>query len=144
MRIHIVLFALGAWLMQRQAELPDMRCAWVLLVALPALALARSPHRVVQRGAGILMAALWLAGGFFWAAGAAHIRLSDALPAEWEGRDIDVVGVVASLPQPYERSVRFELDVEHVLTPDARVPERIVLSLGGADRRSTAAAACRR
>ena len=79
MRIHIVLFAFGAWLMQRQAELPDMRCAWVLLLALPALALARSPHRVVRRGAGILMAALWLAGGFLWAAGAAHIRLSDAL-----------------------------------------------------------------
>ena len=131
MRIHIVLFALGAWLLQREAELPDMRWAWLLLCGLPALVLARSSYRVVQNGARISMAALWLAGGFFWAAGAAHVRLSDALPTEWEGRDIDLVGVVASLPQPFDRSVRFELDVEQVLTSQARVPERIVLAWWG-------------
>src|SRR4029453_10186481 len=35
------------------------------------------------------------------------------------------VGVVASLPQYHERAVRFELDVERVLTPLARVPTHV-------------------
>jgi competence protein ComEC len=72
-----------------------------------------------------------LALGFSWAAWRAQQRLSDALPAEWEGRDIAVVGVVAGLPQPSERGVRFEFEVERVLTQAARVPGRIVLSWWG-------------
>src|SRR5689334_2774373 len=125
MRIYVVLFALGAWILQRQAELPDMRYAWLLALAAPAIAIGRSRHRIAQHAAKIVLALLWLAAGFFWAAGAAHIRLDDALPPEWEGRDIELVGVIAGLPQPYERSVRFEFDVEHVLTSGAIVPERI-------------------
>jgi len=66
--------------------------------------------------------------GFAWAALLAHARIEDELPSEWEGRDIVVVGVVATLPQSYERSVRFEFNVEQVLTSQARVPSRIVLS----------------
>ena len=61
----------------------------------------------------------WVSG-FSGRRGFAGQRLADALPPAWEGRDIQVVGVVASLPQPYERSVRFEFDVERVLTPQAR------------------------
>ncbi len=128
MRIYVVLFALGAWILQRQAELPDMLYAWLLGLAAPAIAIGCSRHRIAQHAAKIVLALLWLAAGFFWAAGAAHIRLDDALPPEWEGRDIELVGVIAGLPQPYERSVRFEFDVEHVLTSGARVPGRIVLS----------------
>lgn len=69
--------------------------------------------------------------GFLWAAALAQWRMADALPESWEGRDISVIGVIASLPQPYERSVRFEFDVEQVLTPGAQVPRRIVLSWWG-------------
>src|SRR5437016_836418 len=115
MRLHIVLFALGAWCLQREALLPDMRLAWLLALAVPVFALARVrcvPARVAARS---VLAVFSLAAGFFWAAGAAYVRLGDALPSEWEGRDIELVGVVASLPQPYERSVRFEFDVERVL-----------------------------
>jgi len=79
-------------------------------------------------------------GGFFWAAGLAHLRMADALPPEWEGRDISVIGVVASLPQPAERSVRFEFDVERVLTPGAQVPQRIVLSWWGRGARDASPA----
>ena len=57
--------------------------------------------------------------------------MNDALAPEWEGRDVQIVGVVASLPQPYERSVRFEFDVERVLTPDADIPTHIALSWWG-------------
>ncbi len=66
--------------------------------------------------------------GFFWAAGFAQIRLADHLPAEWERKDIRIVGVVASMPQPNERGLRFEFDVEQVLTPGAVVPGHISLS----------------
>jgi competence protein ComEC len=58
----------------------------------------------------------------------AHIRMSDHLPREWEGRDIDIVGVIDGLPQRDEqRSVRFPFRVEQVLTNGAQVPSRIDL-----------------
>src|ERR1700682_1748446 len=107
MRLFGVLFAFGAWLLQRQAELPDLRYAWLVLLAAPCLCLARSTARArIARKAAL--AAISFGAGFYWTAGVPHIRLDDALPLEWEGRDIEIIGVVASLPQPYERSVRFE------------------------------------
>ncbi|MGH8633756.1 MAG: DNA internalization-related competence protein ComEC/Rec2, partial [Burkholderiales bacterium] len=48
---------------------------------------------------------------------------------------IAVIGVVSGLPQEYERGVRFELDVERVLTQGARVPGRNVLSWWGSPAR---------
>lgn len=131
MQLLIVLFALGVWLLQQQAELPDARWAWALPAIGSAAVLARA-RCVGLRWSGIVcIGALAFGAGFLWAALAAHTRLADALPHAWEGRDIDVVGVIASLPQPAARSVRFELDVEAVLTPGARVPRRIVLSWWG-------------
>src|SRR4051794_39115795 len=108
MRLGIVLFAFGAWLLQRQAELPELRYAWLALLAVPCLYLARSSSGTVAIGREVVLAVACLGAGFYWAAGVAQIRLDDALPVEWEGRDIEIIGVVASLPQPYERSVRFE------------------------------------
>src|SRR5690606_15493127 len=61
----------------------------------------------------------------------AHARMADALPTEWQGRDMALTGVVASLPQATERSVRFELDVESVVTPGAEAPQRVALSWWG-------------
>ncbi len=77
------------------------------------------------------MAVCCLAAGFFYAATRAQMRMNDALSPDWEGRDVQVVGVVASLPQRYERSLRFELDIERVLTPDAVIPSHIALSWWG-------------
>ena len=131
MRLNIVLFAFGAWLLQRQAELPDLQDAWGVLLAAPLLALAGTRRRAVRWAARAALAGTACAAGFFWAALLAQARLGDALPAEWEGRDIEIVGVVAGLPQPYERSVRFDFDVELVLSAQARVPQRIVLSWWG-------------
>jgi competence protein ComEC len=127
----IALFAVGVWLLQQQAELPDMRYAWLLALALPCLALRDARSRIVHAFAVALILVSALGSGFFWAAAFAHMRMADALSAEWEGRDVELVGVVATLPQPHERSVRFDFDVEEVLTPNARVPQRVALSWWG-------------
>jgi competence protein ComEC len=131
MRVDIALFAVGVWLLQQQAELPDMRYAWLLALAPPCLALRAARRQSVRTIASALIGISALAAGFFWAAAFAHVRMADALPAGWEGRDIELIGVVATLPQPYERSVRFDLNVEAVLTAAARVPRRVALSWWG-------------
>src|SRR5207249_7964943 len=66
--------------------------------------------------------------GFAWAAMLAQLRVSDRLNPELEGRDVLVSGVVAGLPQTFERGVRFDFDVE---SPETGVPRRIVLSSYG-------------
>ena len=66
--------------------------------------------------------------GFSYAAWRADIRLADELPAAWEGRDIEVVGVVAGLPQDFSQGTRFEFAVETALTASAVVPAKIMLS----------------
>ncbi len=107
--------------LQQQAALPPL--AWAALLACVPLAF-------FIRHAGIrksLLLGAAFGAGFFWAAGFAAWRLADALPGAWEGKDIQVVGVVAALPQFSERRVRFEFDVEQVLTPQARVPRHIQL-----------------
>ncbi len=126
MRLNSVLFACGAWLLQQQPHLPPPECAWILAGVLPfAILWRRDSLRPINR---VVVPALWLGGGFFWAAFLAHARLAETLPAEWEGRDITIVGIVASLPQAAERSVRFDFDVEQTLTADASVPGRLALA----------------
>lgn len=131
MRIAIVFFACGVWLLQRSAELPAMHGAWALLLIAPALGLARHSRPALRWTGTAAIAVLALVAGFYWAATMAQVRIGDALPVEWEGREIALVGVIASLPQPSGSSVRFEFDVEAVATAEARVPRRIVLSWWG-------------
>ena len=120
-------FAIGVWWLQQQAALPDF--IWAALPALIAPALLL-PRRVLwQRITRNLLLAI-LAGmlGFFYAAWTAQQRLIDSLPAEWQGKDIAVVGVVAELPRQHVGGLSFAFDVEKVLTPDARVPPHVLLS----------------
>ena len=104
-------FALGAAALQLQAELPAL--AWAALLLLFFL----------QRK--ILLLPLAFGAGFFWAATCAHHRMADWLASELEGRDIDVVGVVSSLPATSERAVRFEFEVE---SSNERLPNKLLLS----------------
>ena len=135
MRLNIVCFALGVWLLQRQAELPAPGGIWFAAAAAAALfALPRRPAALGGARA-VLVKAACCALGLCWAAAVAHWRLADALSPDWEGRDIALAGVVASLPQPYARSVRFELDVERVYTAGAQVPPHILLSWWGSPAR---------
>ena len=110
---------------QWQATLPHW---WVLAMAAAAtvLALWLAWRSARWRGAGLLLAVL--AATWLLANVRAQARLDDALPEAWAGRDIEVIGRVVDLPRIDTRSVRFEWVTETVLTPGARVPERVLLS----------------
>lgn len=135
MRLNIVFFAFGVWLLQRQAVLPALANGWCLCAVGLALLWMRNRAAVTVRVRQALMGALWLGLGFYWAAALAHIRLADALPPTAEGRDIRITGVVATLPQFDSRGVRFEFDVERVLTEDTNVPRHIAITWWGSPPR---------
>ena len=99
-------FTLGVWLLQQQAALPDMRWAW-LLIALPFVLWL--PRRIVR---ALLLTTLAATCGFFYAAWFAQQRLADELPAAWQGKNIEVVGVVAEMPRQHERGLSFTFDLE--------------------------------
>jgi competence protein ComEC len=131
MQFNVICFVAGVVWLQQQAELPSSTCIWALAASvLAAVFMAPGEGRLRLVRAAILGAA-WGIGGFALAAWSAQARLADALPADSEGRDIAIVGVVAGLPQADIRRVRFEFDVEGVMTPVASVPRRVVLSWWG-------------
>jgi len=130
LRSVLLASVLGVWLLQQQAALPDVLWA-VLLLPIGGLWYLLRRHASGKA----LLVVLGLLAGFFWAALAAQHRLADALPADWEGQDIEISGVVAELPKPQERGERFLFDVEQVLTPGAHVPARISLAFYAAGYR---------
>src|SRR5580765_7086432 len=107
-------FALGAAALQWQPELPGF---WTVSLLLFSAALAFFKPRTTFVFAFLL--------GFFWAAWLAHLRMADWLAPALEGRDLQVVGVVAGLPATGERGQRFELDVE---SGDAGLPKKLLVS----------------
>ena len=127
MILFSIFFALGIWLLQQQATLSALAWAWLPALLSPALLPPRrAPWQHVVRLA--LLVAFACSSGFFYAAFIAQQRLSHTLPAEWQGVNIEVVGVVAELPRQHERGLRFAFDVEQVLTPHAAVPPHILLA----------------
>jgi competence protein ComEC len=114
MTLAAAAFAGGAALLQLQAELPAM--AWLLALPLCIAGCYFQPR---------LAALFSFSIGFLWAAGAAHVRMADWLAPELEGRDLEVVGVVAGLPAVGERAVRFEFEVEG---SDRRLPRKLLLA----------------
>jgi competence protein ComEC len=117
MTVTLLAFAAGVLALQVQASLPAP--AWVAALPLAGLALRR------RALAPPLAAFLALAAGFLWAAGLAYLRLADRLAPALEGRDLEVVGVVAGLPALFERGMRFEFDVEATPQP---LPRRVLVS----------------
>ena len=129
MRLAIVAFAGGIALLQLQRELPGggALAAFAGLGALAVLGVfAPAIRRVSWRALAQLLGAALL--GFAWAGLLAQQRLADALPERWEMREIALTGVVASLPQRFERGERFVFDVESAQPSAAIVPRRIVLA----------------
>jgi len=120
-------FALGVCLLQQQAELPGYG-ALAALTALGTLAAAGFSKRVPRVLACCALLVSFAGLGFVWAALLAQARLADRLDPDLEGRDVVVTGVVAGLPQSFERGVRFDFDVE---APDAGVPRKVSLSSYG-------------
>ncbi|MEI7431400.1 MAG: ComEC/Rec2 family competence protein, partial [Betaproteobacteria bacterium] len=126
MRLNILAFACGVLFLQMQGELPATGVMTGMLVSglaglLVLLRIRQAPLRNLMPLCCVLI-------GFSWAGWMAHQRLADALPEDWEAKDIHLTGVIASLPQRFERGERFEFDVESVRTLGAKVPGRIMLS----------------
>jgi competence protein ComEC len=124
-------FALGVWYLQQQATLPEFFWAWALAVPLAiyltcALKPQREHYATIIRIAAL--AALAFGMGFYHAAWQAQQRLAISLTDNWQGRDIEVIGVVASLPHVHDRGLRFAFDIEQILTPQAIVPPHVYLS----------------
>lgn len=128
MKLAIAAFVLGAILLQQQAKLPGgwWGWAWLLSALLCAGLLRIAPDRI--RFARIALWCFFVLTGFLWAAMHAHWRLADELPPDWQRRDIQISGVVASIPQRTDRGIRFHMDVERVNTDGATVPKRIAVS----------------
>lgn len=120
-------FAFGVWLLQQQATLPDLRWAVLLFILLAVLSLSSQTiwQKIFRTFTLLTLAAV---SGFFYAAWMAQHRLSDELPAAWQGRDITLIGVVAEMPRQHERGLGFKFDIERNLTAGAYVPEHILLS----------------
>jgi competence protein ComEC len=127
MVLYTLCFTIGVWLLQQQASLPNLGWAWLLPILPLALLIPSKP--LILRVARILLVAIFAIGlGFCHAAWQAQKRLSVTLPDEWQGRDIEVIGVVAALPRSHELGQRFSFDVEKTLTPHASAPGHLYLS----------------
>ena len=128
MRLTLIAFCLGVWLLQQQSELPPARWLWLLPLLLSVLwlpAFSRPLAELFRRlGVALLCAAL----GFAWAAWRADARLAERLPSHWQGVDIELVGVISDLPHANARGERFIFDVDQVRTPNAPGLQRVQLT----------------
>ena len=129
MRTHILLFVSGVWLLQQQPSLPELGWFWLLLfIPLLPLRISESSSLTLYLVKEVWLKVTFLMLGFLFAAWMAQGRLSDSLPKAWEGKDIELIGVVSALPRLHETGVSFEFDTEQVITAGAHVPRHIQLS----------------
>ncbi|MFM7459957.1 MAG: DNA internalization-related competence protein ComEC/Rec2, partial [Burkholderiales bacterium] len=143
MRSFVVGLVLGCFFLQTRSMLPDQP-AWAtvvlsLLMALSALGLdaGRTAGRASDKSRHTwttfaLASSAWMISGALLGVGyaqyRAETRLADALSREWEGRDIELVGTVTSLPTLTERGTRFMFEVDASSVKEARVPRNISLT----------------
>ncbi len=125
MRINLLAFVAGILWLQFQADVPECWDRALALGGLLALLAWRWRGRVTARVVGVVGCALL---GLAFSAWRADLRLADQLDLAWEGRDIELIGVVSELPHDFDRGTRFRFSVEQVLTPEGVVPRQIMLS----------------
>ena len=121
---------LGTALQMQQAQLWADRWTLAGLGAGVALVLASRWRALRAAAAGLALLCLGLAlAGFACAGWRASQRLADALPAALEGRDLQLDGVVAQMPQPGPQGTRFVFDVDAAWLDGqaVRVPARVAL-----------------
>ncbi|PFH11601.1 competence protein ComEC [Collimonas sp. PA-H2] len=130
MRSAIVGFLLGIVFLQMQAILPAI---WLLAcLALAAISLVCATYKIPYWQ--LKFSVRLLAGfacGFVWAALFAHYYLRHELAPEWEGRDVTVIGTIASLPSYFETGARFNFVVEKVVQQNGEspvIPKRLALA----------------
>ncbi|NMM36871.1 MAG: DNA internalization-related competence protein ComEC/Rec2 [Glaciimonas sp.] len=118
MRSAIIGFVIGIVWLQNQPVLPTLTLTLLLLAAaVLGMAACRSLQPVLRPA---LLLACGAMLGFVWAGLLAQQRLAHALPDDWEGRDVTVIGTIDSLPYRFDQGVRFNLALEQmlVLQPD--------------------------
>jgi competence protein ComEC len=121
MPVSIIFFAAGVAWLQWQPALPDV--SGIFLMGGLALGLAALAASKPRWRAAVLPAAFLF--GVAWAAGYGLQRLADQLPEASEGRDMQVSGVVDSLPQAFEHGWRFDFRIEQASLP---APQRVSLA----------------
>lgn len=127
MVLNSLFFALGVWLLQQQATLPDLK--WIVLPFVIAAILPFLPGTPrIKLFRKVIIFILAITSGFFYAAGLAQYRLAAALPDALQGTNITITGVVADMPRQHERGQSFTFDVEQVLNSDSVIPSHILLS----------------
>lgn len=113
-------FLAGIILLQTRAVLPAAWLVWLLPLCLLGLCLP------VLRGVRVLF---WFLAGFLWALFQAHSMMTQRLPANLAHHNLQVRGVIASLPQ--SRGVRTTADfvIDRVLLTDkTHFPHKLRLS----------------
>ncbi len=127
--IKTACFVSGVWWVQHMAQLPALGLMLLMtaFIIVTLLNLNKLQKSFSFFNPIICMALLF--AGVSWASAMAHWRLSDALPVAWQQQEVEVIGVVASLPEASTSRTRFLFDVEKVLTPRAVVPSHISLNL---------------
>src|SRR5260221_6083613 len=103
MRSFALAFILGALALQQRAALPELPLALLGLVPWLAVGLLARERRIAR---AVLLALAGAAMGFGYAGWRAEERLAEALPVALEGQDIEMAGLVASLPQLTEKGTR--------------------------------------
>lgn len=132
-------FVAGVFVLQQQPALPAasvlgaIGAAAAAIGALALRACVKPDNPVQRRIAAVLLLAAAAAGGFAYAGWRAQGRLVIELAAADEGRDIEVVGLVAGLPAALERGQRFEFAVESAAGARSALPDRLSLAWYSAD-----------
>jgi competence protein ComEC len=127
MRAAVLGLLVGTCWLQTRATLPDTATALLLLAGAAGLLWLCWWVRHEARCAVLCSVLAGTALGFGAAALQAQQRLAPELPLALEGHDLDIVGVIESLPQTFERGVRFNFRVEKTPVGIA-LPPRIALS----------------
>lgn len=129
---NVVGIFLGIWLLQVSAALPAW-AGWGWIAAIPAFGVlaACGRRRRGRARTAFAAAAVWAPGfaaavfvGYAYAAWRADLRLADALDGALEGRDVQLAGTIASLPDDTGDGVRFVFETDFA----DGVPARVSLS----------------
>lgn len=107
MRVATIAFLVGILIFQQLPTLPDKGWITLLWVSLP-LSLWLTPLKIP----------LWVLNGFLAALVQAQGLMNTALPAELQGQDLLLEGVIDSLPQHKQYGQRFRFKIEAGMDPE--------------------------
>nr|VFJ86201.1 MAG: competence protein ComEC [Candidatus Kentron sp. LFY] len=113
MRTGAIAFLFGILLVTVLSHLPDVFFVQFLPALIFFAAFSSRPIRIVA----------WLGIGFLWALFRAEVGLSNVLPADLEGYDLVIDGIIASIPTQAGHKTGFLLDVLEI-EPSAHTPDR--------------------